>query len=226
MWLLSCYFRFLSSWVKSSHTVLALSFSLWCHLICLGGRLTFPPLCWHLTGFFPIPAFTTILSTSSLPSTSLGRMAPEFFAPSRTGWLFSLCLREWGDEPWKPQMPSLILFPISSTYPIYNSASLLADWHSTLLGSQNKCNSRIRDKSRLPGFFHSQALVRSFFASIWEMSLMAAVFLWAHLPLSWKLLPYRIFFLADFPSWLCLDQAYIKGRCYSLTYIGYTIKDI
>lgn len=130
-------------------------------------------------------------------------------------WMAFLLLLKVGDKPWKPQMPSFILFPISSTYPIYNSASLLADWHSILLGSQNKCNSRIRDKSRLPGFFCSQALVRSFFASIWEMSLMAAVLLWAHLPPFWKFLPYRIFFLADFPSWLCLDQAYIKGGCSS-----------
>ena len=160
---------------KFSLLVLALGFSLWFHLIGPRRELTFPPLCSSHSVLPTSPLSTTFILTTSSPLTLL--LERWHFSWNDGSWVscphqnwmaFSLCLR--GEEQWNLQMPSFILFSISSTYPIYNSASFLADWHSTLLTSQNKGNSRIRGKSRLPGFFCSHAFVRSFSARIWEVS--------------------------------------------------------
>lgn len=165
----------------------------------------FPPLLFPPLSYFPLPLSLSLLLEQWHFSWNDGFWVS---CPHQNWMAFSLCLR--GEEQRNPQMPSFILFSISSTYPIYNSASFLADWHSTLLTSQNKGNSRIRGKSRLPGFFCSQAFVRSFSARIWEVSAGSCASL-SPPSASWKVLPYRTFFLTNFPSWSCVDQAYING---------------
>ena len=108
VWLLSCCFKFLSSWVS-----LHIGFSLRFHLICLGEegwryQLTFPLLCSPLTHFFPALHFSPLSTSHSLsPFHFSWNHGPWISCPHQNRWLPSLCSRG-GGTPWKPQMPSFI----------------------------------------------------------------------------------------------------------------------
>lgn len=152
-------------------------------------------------------------------------MAPEFLAPTKIDG-FPPSAQGVGAHRENPKCHlSSFLFPIFSTYPIFNSASFLADWHSTLLGSQNKCNSRMSGKSSLPESSVGRHLLGLLLPALEKYLYWHLCVSEPHLLLSWKLLPYRIFFLADSPSWSCKHQAYIKDVFIPLAYTGYTIKD-
>ena len=144
---------------------------MWC-----GEQLTFAPFCSRLTHFFP-PLHFSPLSYFPFPLSLpllLEWWPLNFLPPSR--WMAFLPLLKGGGGAVKAPNAIFHLISYFSTYPIYNSASFLADWHSTLLGSQNKCNSRMSGKSRLPGFFCRQAFVRSVAASTGEVPLLHLCF--------------------------------------------------
>lgn len=74
---------------KSSLLALELAFTLWFHFICPKGQVYLPTPLFISHSVLPISLLSTtfILSTFSLPTTSLGMMAPEFLVPTKTGWL-------------------------------------------------------------------------------------------------------------------------------------------
>lgn len=142
MLLLSCYFKSLSSWVNL-HCPGAGFFSLISSHLPRGPAHP-PRLSVHISldssHLFAFHHSHT--STSSLPPFHFSGNCGSWISCLPPNYMAFLPLLK-GGKLWKPEMPSFILFPISSTFSIYNSASLIADWHSTLLDSQNKCNSRM-----------------------------------------------------------------------------------